>query len=233
MSSYISRKIQERGSALFRAFVFPFIKFKTELSTSGVIKQGAYFNKGTVLGGRNYLGRECYLTHVELGYGSYLAEHGRLIDTSVGKYCSLGPYLRCAFGLHPAKGYPSTHPAFYSTSGAEGFTYADKDSFCEERFADEKRGMKVVIGNNVWIGACVTLTEGIKIGDGAVVAAGSLVKDDLEPYTIYAGVPAKKIGERFTEEQRKALSERGLENWWEKSSAELEKLVKEGRFTAL
>ena len=42
---------------------------------------------------------------------------------------------------------------------------------------------------------------GVKIGNGAIVAAGSVVTKDVEPYAIYGGVPAKKIKERFTTEQ--------------------------------
>lgn len=61
-------------------------------------------------------------------------------------------------------------------------------------FAD--RGGDVVIGNFVWIGYRALVMPGVTIGDGAVVAAGSVVTKDVEPYTIVAGVPAKKIGER-------------------------------------
>ena len=227
---YIGRKIEEFGSAVYRAFVFPFKKLREELGGKCVLKQGAYFNKGTRLCGRNYLGRNTYLTHVELGFGSYVSEQGRLMDTRVGKYCSIGPHVYCAFGLHPAHGVLSTHPAFYSTLAAEGFTYAERTTFKEERFADEASGMKVIIGNDVWIGARVTLTEGIRIGDGAIVAAGALVLTDIEPYAIYAGVPARKISDRLTLEQQKKIQKRKLDKWWEKSEDELRTLVKKGEF---
>ena len=54
-----------------------------------------------------------------------------------------------------------------------------------------------VIGSDVWIGSRSIIMTGVKIGDGAIVAAGSVVTKDLEPFGIYAGVPAKKIKERF------------------------------------
>jgi len=54
----------------------------------------------------------------------------------------------------------------------------------------------VKIGNDVWIGARVTILPGVIIGNGAVIAAGAVVTKDVEPYTIVGGVPAKKIGER-------------------------------------
>ena len=56
------------------------------------------------------------------------------------------------------------------------------------------------IGNDVWIGHGVIVLGGVTIGDGSVVAAGSVVTKNIEPYTIYAGVPAKKIKNRFNSE---------------------------------
>lgn len=51
----------------------------------------------------------------------------------------------------------------------------------------------VTIGNDVWIGGYVCILPGVTIGDGAILAAGSVVTQDVEPYTIVAGVPAKFI----------------------------------------
>ena len=64
-------------------------------------------------------------------------------------------------------------------------------------FAD--RGGEVVIGNRVWIGYRAVILPGVKIGDGAVVGAGAVVTKDVEPFTIVAGNPARKIGERQRE----------------------------------
>ncbi len=55
----------------------------------------------------------------------------------------------------------------------------------------------VTIGDDVWIGANVTLLKRACIGRGAIVAAGSVVTMSVPPYSIYAGVPAKFIGWRF------------------------------------
>lgn len=61
---------------------------------------------------------------------------------------------------------------------------------------------KTIIGNDVWIGHGATIMCGTNIGDGAIVAAGSVVTKDIEPYAIYAGVPAKKIRMRFTSDKQ-------------------------------
>lgn len=61
-------------------------------------------------------------------------------------------------------------------------------------FAD--RGGDVVIGDRVWIAYRAIVLPGVRIGEGAVVAAGSVVTRDVEPYQIVAGAPARQIGER-------------------------------------
>ncbi len=61
-------------------------------------------------------------------------------------------------------------------------------------FAD--RGGDVVIGDRAWIGYRVIVLPGVSIGEGAVVGAGSVVTKNVPPYTIVAGNPARKIGER-------------------------------------
>lgn len=61
-------------------------------------------------------------------------------------------------------------------------------------FAD--KGGEVVIEDYVWIAYRSIILPGVKIGEGAVVAAGSVVTKDVEPYAIVAGAPARKVGER-------------------------------------
>ena len=61
----------------------------------------------------------------------------------------------------------------------------------------------VVIKDGVWIGANVTILKGVTVAEGCVIASGSVVTKNMEPYGIYAGVPAKKIKDRFTPLQLK------------------------------
>lgn len=57
--------------------------------------------------------------------------------------------------------------------------------------------LKVTIGDDVWIGYGSIILSGVNIGNGSIIAAGSVVTKDVEPYCIYAGVPAKKVSDRF------------------------------------
>lgn len=62
-----------------------------------------------------------------------------------------------------------------------------------------KENKCVVIGNRAWVGSRVTVLPGVHIGEGAVICAGAIVTKDCEPYGVYAGVPARKIGNRNKE----------------------------------
>lgn len=55
----------------------------------------------------------------------------------------------------------------------------------------------ILVGDDVWIGAGVCILDGVTIGRGSVIGAGAVVRHDIEPYTVYAGVPAKKIKHRI------------------------------------
>lgn len=60
---------------------------------------------------------------------------------------------------------------------------------------------KILIEDDVWIGHGVIIMTPVKIGRGAVIAAGSLVNKDVEPYSIVGGVPARILKRRFTEKE--------------------------------
>ena len=57
------------------------------------------------------------------------------------------------------------------------------------------------IGDDSWIGHGVTVLAGVIIGNGSIIAAGSVVTNDIDSYFIYAGVPAKKLKPRFTTDE--------------------------------
>jgi len=70
-----------------------------------------------------------------------------------------------------------------------------------------------IVGNDVWIGYNSTIMPGIRIGDGAIIAANSTITKDVEPYTIVGGNPAKEIRKRFTEKETTKLLKIKWWNW--------------------
>ena len=75
-----------------------------------------------------------------------------------------------------------------------------------------------VIGNDVWIGAEAMIMPGVKISDGAVIGARSLVTKDIGPYEIWGGNPAKLIKKRFCDEDIEKLLQI---KWWDWSLDEI------------
>lgn len=83
---------------------------------------------------------------------------------------------------------------------------------------------QTIIGNDVWIGLRVTIIAGVNIGHGAIIGAGSVVTHDVPPYSIVAGVPAKVIKFRFSEDVREKLLE---SEWWDLSEEVIKKASSE------
>lgn len=71
---------------------------------------------------------------------------------------------------------------------------------CQDKlFQCNQKGGPVIIGNRAWIGSRVTILPNIKIGEGAIVAAGAVVTKDVPAFNIVAGIPAQVIGKRNNE----------------------------------
>lgn len=215
------RKINEVGSTLYRALIFPFVKIGIERKTGSIIKPKAYLMKGSELLGKNYIGKQTVLSGTKVGYGSYIQDKGDITNTVIGKYTSIGTDVVTIIGRHPVDRL-AMHPAFYSTSEALGYTYSEIDTFDEFKYVDRDNNVQVKIGNDVWIGSFVRIMEGVTIGDGAVIGACSLVTHDVEPYAIYAGCPAKKIRNRFSDEETKKLMEM---SWWNRDEEWIKKNI--------
>ncbi len=83
--------------------------------------------------------------------------------------------------------------------GFDVMIFTNQHDVQSKTFATDGKNGPVVIGDRVWISARSVILPRVTIGEGAVIAAGSVVTKDVEPYSIYGGIPAKKIGTRNTE----------------------------------
>ncbi|TBR58970.1 Vat family streptogramin A O-acetyltransferase [Mastigocladus laminosus UU774] len=136
----------------------------------------------------------------------------------IGKFCALATGVKFIMNgaNHQMSGF-STYPFNIFGSGWERVTPKPD----ELPFKGD-----TVIGNDVWIGYEAMIMPGVKIGDGAIVAAKSVVVKDVAPYTIVGGNPASLVRQRFSDEIIKTLLEIA---WWdwdiEKITRNLEKIV--------
>jgi acetyltransferase-like isoleucine patch superfamily enzyme len=147
--------------------------------------------------------KHSYCYNTEIGAYSYLSGFNLVGNTKIGKFCSIGLFVSIGPGQHPTNTFVSTSPAFYSLNKP---TFSSRQAYNETS--------KVEIGNDVWIGSNAVILDGVRIGHGAIIAAGSVVNKDVEPYTIVGGVPAKPIRKRFSDE---IISQLIDSKWWDKS----------------
>ena len=162
------------------------------------------------------IGRNVQLNNCELGHHSRVAEYATLKHTKVGEYSSVGRYAKIVYteiGKFCAISWDVTinavsHP--YSNLSISAFPYVPYvGDFVKERI---QKYSEVKINNDVWIGANAVIMPGVKIGNGAVIGAGSVVTKNVPDYAIVVGVPAKVIKYRFSEEIIKELLEL---KWWD------------------
>lgn len=167
-----------------------------------IISLGCNFN-GSKLGNYVFLGENVYIFDSFIDDYSYVNSNSKIKNTSIGKFCSIGPNVQIILGKHPST-FVSSHPIFYANNKPFK-TFSDKTYIEEYEYA--------TIGHDVWIGEGVLIPGGITIGNGAIITARSVVTKDIEPYSIVGGVPAKHIKFRFDENTVKVLNDSAWWNW--------------------
>lgn len=131
----------------------------------------------------------------------------------IGKFSALATGVRFIMnGANHAMGGFSTFPFNIFGNGWE-------NGFDTKTWTDASRG-NTEVGNDVWIGMDATIMPGVKIGDGAIIAACSVVASDVAPYTIVGGNPARSIKQRFNDHAVEKLLE---VKWWDWSAEKITK----------
>lgn len=171
--------------------------------------------------------RRCKIGRYTTGYRSLLTWHW-LVE-SIGRYCNINCYARVAAN-HSLDMISINHTFVEKTQWDTIEDYQRKLEYCKKYGIHKLNGSgqgwdretaknsPIIIGNDVWVGQYVSILPGVSIGDGAVIAAGAVVTHDVPPYTVVAGVPAKPIKKRYSDENiEKLLRIR----WWDWSEEKI------------
>jgi acetyltransferase-like isoleucine patch superfamily enzyme len=127
--------------------------------------------------------------------------NGDLPSINVGKYCSIAH--NCTFVM--------SHHNYKLITTSPSHSVRSMFSHKKGNISSHSRG-DIVIGHDTWIGANVTIMDNVKIGNGVVIAAGSVVTKDIPDYAIVGGNPATIIKYRFNKTQIDALNNI---KWWD------------------
>ncbi len=158
-------------------------------------------------------GFECWSNHNRRGFmplGAYSYAHGFCHDVSrIGRYCSIGAGLSVMVNTHPIDRVSSS-PVFYGPRKFLQWGGARENLNHQVPFQAERD--PVTIGNDVWIGDDVLIRQGVTVGDGAVLAARSVITKDVPDYAVVGGTPAQILKYRFPE---KMIARMKVLAWWQ------------------
>lgn len=116
-----------------------------------------------------YVGKHTY-NHLKAEIGS--------CKCKIGNFCSIAEGAKIGVSKHIVK--ISSHPFWYEK---EYGNFISKSDYIEYN----KKNQPIEIGNDVWIGANTVIMPGVKIGNGAIIGAGSIITKDIPPYAITGG----------------------------------------------
>lgn len=164
-------------------------------------------NKNIIVGDFTYIADsefESHVTHLYDWNGDKLI---------IGRFCQIAAGAEFVMnGANHQMNAVSTFP-FYTLEGWD---------MQPPKAADLPLKGDTVIGNDVWIGQNAVILPGVRVGDGAIIGANSVVGSDVEPYSIVIGNPARLLRKRFDD----GLIELLLRfRWWDKSTEEINSLI--------
>ncbi|MGA2935842.1 MAG: CatB-related O-acetyltransferase [Syntrophobacteraceae bacterium] len=162
-------------------------------------------SESCTFGGHNTILDGTRLVDTHVGRYTCIGHRCSFTNISIGQFCSIGSEIIAGLEPHPIDGFISSYPGFYMEV-PNGYP-----SFIHKQLFDDVR--PVVIGNDVWIGSRAMILAGVTVGDGSVVGANAVVTKDIEPYSIVAGIPARLIRKRFSDNQIDQLLKF---KWWDR-----------------
>lgn len=155
------------------------------------------------------------LKNARIGKFSRIGKGVTVLNASIGNFTAIGKNSNIGTGSHPTN-YLSTNNIFYK-KGEWGFNneWAGNIQF--------EKPKNIIIGNDVWIGINTIVLDGVEIGDGAIIGAGSIVTKNVPPYAIAVGTPAKIVKYRFPNDIVEYLLK---VKWWNLNEKQISTVLK-------
>lgn len=176
----------------------------TKLSEDPLIHEPVYI-EGSELGRYTEVGAHSTVQFTTFGDYSYCSPHCDIANATIGKFANIASHVRIGATDHPMDRASMHH--FLYRSG-DYWEDAEKD----HAFFERRRARRINIGHDTWFGYNSYVAPEVTIGHGSVVAAMAVVTKDVPNYTIVAGVPAKPVRRRFSEEVEARLLALA---WWD------------------
>lgn len=137
-----------------------------------------------ILGKKNTFRKGVFIDELtQIGNYNYFGDNTYINNAIIGNYCSIATNVIIGPGEHPIEKISTCVRVMEKTG--------ERINLLKE---------KVIIDNDVWIGANVVILQGVHVGTGSVIAAGAVVTNDVPDFAIVGGVPAKIIKYRFSEQ---------------------------------
>ena len=183
-----SLRLRTHRNTLYTMWISNFVY---EFGCNNVIKYPCWFygdRKRVSIGNYVVIGKQSVIEAIYRYHGQELPS-----KIVIGDHCSIGEYnhITAVNNLIIGNGLLTGRRVLSSNNNHGDFTMKDLKNRPEERKITSKGDL--VIEDNVWIGEGASILGHVRIGEGAVVAANSVVTKDVPPYTLVAGVPAKVV----------------------------------------
>jgi len=153
----------------------------------------------------NEIGRGSRVLNSTIGDYSYCDQYADIANANIGKFSNIASFTRIG---------PTDHPM--QRASLHHFLYRSKDYWPElehdSEFFAHRASRIAYVGNDTWIGHAAIIRPEVRIGHGAIVAAGAVVTKDVPDYMIVAGVPAKPLRARFPDNVASCLINLA---WWD------------------